>query len=367
MLLVVGVLTAGLLSGTIPIVAHRSGGANIGPDTTPTPSNLVIVPVDPRSRVQGSIVYVKDGNLWVQTGAIATQVTSTGRDSMPSYSPDGQSIYYVETRQGHGFYPCGGGPAEYTEQVPSLLRLRTNGGATEQLATGGFTSGSYSWFSWLRQPVASPDGRRLALVSDAPDPCVDDVVVQFLNLSTRRLTAARLPETPPLGQQDPAWSPDGRSLLYVRNGREGAIGTPVVYRFDLSTRANVALTGPGYLQPSWSPDGRDIAVTHLGSSGSDIVVLSASSGNELLRVTTDGRSSAPIWSPNGDAIAYLSTSSAVTDLDLVSIAGTAPQWTIGTPIALTELAGLDPGSRPSWFIPADQLGPTSTGSATASP
>ena len=364
MLVVAAVLTVDLLTGTSPIVAHRPGGNNVrGRNITPTPSNVVIVPADPRSKVQGSIVYAKDGNLWVQTGATATQVTSTGQDSMASYSPDGQWIYYIEAHHVRGFYPCGGGPAAYSEPVPNLVRLPTSGGATQQLATGKFTSGSVRSASWLRQPVASPDGRRVALVSDSRlDSCVDDVVLQFYDLSTKRMTSAGLPETPPLGQQDPAWSPDGRSLVYVRNGREGAIGTPVIDRYDLSTKAIRALTGPGYLQPSWSPDGRFIAVTHLASFGSDIVILDASSGNELLRLTMDGGSSGPAWSPQGDAIAYLSTSAAITDLRLVTLAGRAPNWTVGARIELTELAGLDPSSRPSWFIPPDQLGPIPIGS-----
>ncbi len=62
-LVVAAVLTVDLLTGTSPIVAHRPGGNNVGPDITPTPSNVVIVPADPRSKVQGSIVYAKDGNL----------------------------------------------------------------------------------------------------------------------------------------------------------------------------------------------------------------------------------------------------------------------------------------------------------------
>ena len=41
----------------------------------------------------GTIVYAKDGNVWLQTGDQATQLTDArqGNDSMPSFSEDGQS------------------------------------------------------------------------------------------------------------------------------------------------------------------------------------------------------------------------------------------------------------------------------------
>jgi Tol biopolymer transport system component len=370
-LVAVAVATADLLNGTIPTISRKPGGVVVGPEITPTPSNVIIVPPDPRSNVAGTIVYVKDGNLWLQHGASATQLTSTGTDSMPSFSPDGAWIYFIRTTAARGFYGCSGAPGTYDEQIPALMRLPTSGGDAQRLATGKLTAGRQSWFYFLRQPVASPNGQSVALVSDAPTPCTVDVTVQLFNLSTKRLTRLALPDTVPLGQQDPTWSPDGRTLLYVRNGASGALGTPMIYRYVVATRKATPVTGPGYLQPSLSPDGRYMAVTHLGQFGSDIVVLDAANGHELLRLTTDGTSTAPAWSPAGDAIVYLSTTSGVSDLHLVPLSGSGPNWTVGTPVLLTEEAGLDPGSRPSWFIPGAGIGgassPQPTTSATASP
>jgi hypothetical protein len=36
--------------------------------------------------------------------------------------------------------------------------------------------------------------------------------------------------------------------LPTTNGRTGALGTPVIERYDLTTHPNTGLTGPGYLQ-----------------------------------------------------------------------------------------------------------------------
>ena len=53
----------------------------------------------------GSILYAKQGNLWLQSGTTATQITNTGRDSQPSWSPDGKWIYFIETVPGEGLFP----------------------------------------------------------------------------------------------------------------------------------------------------------------------------------------------------------------------------------------------------------------------
>ena len=62
---------------------------------------------------------------------------------------------------------------------------------------------------------AAPDGTQLAILSDGPDPTKSDVVLQLVNATTGKLTSLNLPETSPLGHQDPAWRPDvaGRRLL----------------------------------------------------------------------------------------------------------------------------------------------------------
>ncbi len=74
----------------------------------------------------------------------------------------------------------------------------------------------------------------MAMVSDRPDPSKSDVVLQLYDLATKKSTVPKVAETPPLGHQDPAWRPDGKVLLYVRNNRNGARGAPVINRLDVA-------------------------------------------------------------------------------------------------------------------------------------
>ena len=360
-LVLIGAVTFALLGGSLPALPGPGG-----PIRTPTPSNVVIV--DPRADIPGSLLYVKDGNIWLQAGDEARQLTSTGADAMPAWAPGGASIYFVRTASESGRWPSGGVVRTYNLAVPSLLRMGIDGaGEPEVLLTGRVEEGSNTWSYFIREPGISPDGSRAAIVTDGPDPTNSGIVVKFVDLASGRLTNPRLGQTQSLGHQDPAWSPDGRFLLYVRNAREGARGTPVIYRYDFTAERSVALTGPGYTDPSWSRDGRFIAATRTSNFGTDIVILDASDGTEVLRVTRDENSFSPVWSPAGDAVAFFRVEHGVVDLYLVPLEGTAPAWTAAEPIALTISAGLEAASRPAWFIPADELPALPTSAPTAGP
>ena len=243
-----------------------------------------------------------------------------------------------------------------------------------RLLTGNMSRpNDQQWFYWIREPVLGPDGRTVAVVSDGPDATKSDVVLQFFDLKTQNMTKAKMSEVAPLGHQDPAWRPDGNVVAIVRNDRDASNGAPEIWAYSLTKDSGKRLTGPGYLQPSYSGNGRWLAATKTTAFGTDVVILDASTGAEVFQVTNDGRSWAPTFSPAGDAVAFLHSEGQNVDLHLVQLSGTGPSWTAADPIALTALSGLDTGSRPDWFIPADQLpaaSPTAAptdASASASP
>jgi Tol biopolymer transport system component len=275
---------------------------------------------------------------------------------MPSWAADGAAIYYVHTQQDAGLYPAQGSVRRYTLQVPSLVRVGAGDGAAPQtLLSGGYRTSRYNWFFFIRQPAPQPGGNQVVALTDGPDPTKSDVVLKSIDLATSKLTSLNLPETAPFGHQDPAWRPDGGMLAYVRPGRDGSRGAATIWRYDVASKKATALTGPGYLEPSYSPDGRYLAATRSDSYGTDIVILDASNGRELLRLTSDERSFAPAWSPAGNAIAFLRIDSGVVDLVMVPVQQAGATWAAGDPLALTNAAGLDAGSRPTWFIPPEEM------------
>ena len=318
---------------------------------TPPPDTGITVP--------GTLVYAKAGNIWVQTGDQATQITSPGKgvnDSMPSFSEDGQSVYFVRTRKADGKWSIDGEVKDYQLDVPTLMRVNLADGKADRLLDGLVDpAGPFKWNGFIREPVVSPDGRYVAMATDLPDPTKSDVTLKLYDLQTDKIDDLKLDQVAPLGHQDPAWKPDGTRLLYVLNDRDGAKGTPRIYGWNPDTGKARAVTGPGYLYPAWSPDGRYIAATKTSAFGTDVVILSATTGAELARLTDDGNSWAPTWSPRGDQVAYLHVAGQVIDLRMAQLEGTGPSWTVKETLDLTTAAGLDGVSRPDWFVPAADL------------
>jgi Tol biopolymer transport system component len=142
----------------------------------------------------------------------------------------------------------------------------------------------------------------------------------------------------------------------------------------VATKKNAALTGPGYTHPSYSADGRRIVATKTTSLGTDIAVLEARTGNELLRVTSNGQSWGGAWSPDGTQIAFLGLAGVTVDLYVATLAsGAGGALEVKETKALTEFSGLDADSRPAWWGPRPAPAPTAApaappaGSPTAAP
>jgi Tol biopolymer transport system component len=375
-LAVVGLFTLGLLTGSLPFLPSGGQGPDGGGDGGPvvpgrTPSPSAPPVVNPGIEIDGRLVYAKAGNLWLQEGTETRRLTSTGRDSQPAWSEDGAWVYFIETRQTRVKYPIQGQPVIYELSYPILTRIRPDGRDRQALLSGLYktgSSGQYAWSYFIRDPAVAPDGRSVAVVSDGPDPTKSNVVLGLVRVSTRKLNPLGLPENPPYGHQDPTWRPDGTALLYVVNARQDGRGAPAIWRYDPETAKTAQLSRAGYTEPSYSPNGRYLVATKTSSLGTDIVVLDARNGNELLRVTTDGRSWGGAWSPDGSQIAFLELVGSTTDLQLATLArGPNADVSVAEIEALTEFSGLDAASRPAWWGPRPTPAPTPTPGPSTSP
>ena len=164
---------------------------------------------------------------------------------------------------------------------------------------------------------------------------------------------------------DPAWSPTGKRLVFVRAG--------TVYVMDGATGGvEFPLTDPGAgaaSDPSWSPDGKKIAFAR----GGDIWVVNAEPSSIPRAVTNmPGNESSPTWSPTSCKIAFASSDGAIyTILDSGKeqtkiIDGSAPSWSRSGTLAF-ELGGdvwvYTPrgpmprarGGKPSWSANGSEL------------
>ena len=98
-----------------------------------------------------------------------------------------------------------------------------------------------------------------------------------------------------------AWSPDGRQIAF-ESDRDGD-GRPEIYVMDVDGSGTKRLARPGY-GPAWSPDGREIAFASRGA----VYVVNAD-GNGQRRLTNDdlGYFDSLAWSPTGRKLAFLAS------------------------------------------------------------
>jgi Tol biopolymer transport system component len=379
-LLAIAIASLSLLSGNLLVSAAPADQARAGnvPNRTPDPIKPFQPAVSSAPHVRGSILFAKAGNLWTASGDdVLAQLTTDGTAGSPAWSPDGQSVIFVQTVPAHGAVPCSliaasgciGAVANYRLDVPSIVSMPAAGGNGRKIASGLYTwsSGAYAYDYGLYQPAISPDGKTIALISDAPDPLNNDYLVQLLSMATGKLKRLALPDDAGLGLNDPAWSPDGRLLAYTWNHRSGPLGAPQIAILDVRSGQVHQLAGRGYAQPSWSPDGKYLAAVKSDAKGRNVVILDAASGAELLRLTGDGASFAPVWSPAGDQIAFLRASGLSIDLWVDTLSGSGHAFTVSDEQPLTSQSQLDGTSKPSWYVPADQMPAPSASSPAASP
>ena len=247
----------------------------------------------------------------------------------PQLSPDGEWVAYTVTV-----------PDTAKDQDDSDLWLATWDGA-QQIRLTRSPADEHA-------PRWSPDGRRLAFLSNRDDPREVD---QLWLLDRAGGEPERLTHLPG-GVSDLAWSPDGQRLALIVSDADpdakvpGDTSTrtpkPIVidrfqfkedetgwlrqqhdhlYLFDLATRSATLLLPGEYDEgaPAWSPDGRSIAFVsrrrpdYDRTDNYDLYVVAATAGAEPRQLTTfegadhdpEWGSRAPAWSPDGSLIAYV--------------------------------------------------------------
>src|SRR5262249_23935808 len=126
------------------------------------------------------------------------------------------------------------------------------------------------------------------------------------------------------------WSPDGKSLAFP--SREKADDPVGIFLLDVETRELRRLTTPppgsrGALLPAFSPDGRTIAFLRGGGvSGDGDIWLVSVPGGEPRPLTRDKRSDGgPAWTADGQSIVVSSHRGVVPRLRRIAAASGEPE------------------------------------------
>jgi TolB protein len=182
--------------------------------------------------------------------------------------------------------------------------MERDGSGVTQLTSGGVNAEDES-------PTWSPDGSKIAFARG--NNIVPDVWV--MNSDATGLTRLTFSE---LGASDPAWSPDGKQLVYtevvLRPGCLPFCRTEIfVMDADGTDRRRLTDNDVHDVEPAWSPDGshivfsRQIECPALSPCPFDLVRIAPDGTGERTLLANGHVNRDPDWSPDGTRIAFASS------------------------------------------------------------
>jgi Tol biopolymer transport system component len=208
-----------------------------------------------------------------------------GDETQPTFSPDGKKMAFVwsgENNDNSDIYirDIGSG---------SMFQLTTN--LAEDLS-----------------PVWSPDGKRLAFLRAAPNET--EVYVSPSGGGIHGSITSLFPTRIEAVGRHLDWSPDGKYLAAA--DKKLAEEPFSIVLIEVNTGHKIQVTTPpagmiGDMGPAFSPDGKSIAFIRAISSGVDDIFITSVSGGGVRRITTDRRYIISLtWSADGRSLVFSS-------------------------------------------------------------
>jgi Tol biopolymer transport system component len=209
-------------------------------------------------------------------GSNQKQLTSGIQARSPAWSPDGKHIVFAVSGEHH---------------APSKIAIMDADGSNQKIINENTKAFEYCDGGATCQndtnPVWSPSGQQVVFLESKEnvDICLDSVNGIAQGCLTKDTAVNR----------SPAWSPDGRYILFESNRN----GNYDIYTMDVHGNDIARLTKDkgDNRYPAWSRDGKQIAFVSNRDGNQEIYVMDAD-GSHLLRLTNNNVDDLfPVWQP----------------------------------------------------------------------
>jgi Tol biopolymer transport system component len=269
--------------------------------------------------INGKIVFERDPDgsrgqldpeiytIWFNGNNLTRLTNNTTEDTEPAWSADGKKIVF-----------SGGGRRAFDSYSADIFVMNANGSDRTRITEERKIPGA-SRADDL-QPAFSPSGRQIVFVRNGPladGHTLSNNDIYKIRADGNNLT--RLVNVPSYEYYSgccPTWSPDGSKIaFYSEVERDYSIET---IKPDGSDRRFV-----GYgSAPNWSPDGSRIVFSRGPSEGIEIHKMNADGTGEEQLTTNEVYDSYPAFSPSGGKIVFLSDRDGDYDLYVMDVDGT---------------------------------------------
>lgn len=223
-------------------------------------------------------------NIWIvpTAGGEARELTRSGRDSRPRWSPDGKSLAFVSARDG----------------VPQVYLISLAGGEPTRVTSLSTGADNELW---------APDGKSIAFTSSVYPDCKDDLCNAQRDAAKEKDKVKAYVYEKLLYRHWTTWSDGKRSHLFI----VAASGGPPR---DLTPGADYDVPPFNLGEPeaiSFAPDGRELCFTantdkdEASSTNGDLFTVPSDGSQPPKRITTNPADDwGGMYSPDGKWIAY---------------------------------------------------------------
>ena len=172
---------------------------------------------------------------------------------------------------------------------PHIYVMNADGSQPMRLSNGPGNDDSPSW---------SPDGSRIAFASTR------DGRSKIYVMNVDGSNVVRLTDTPNADDVVPAWSPDGTRIAFYSN-RDGNREIYVM-NADGSQQTRLTFNSAEDAVPAWSPDGTHLAFESMRDGNREIYLMLADGSNQTRLTDNPADDTVPAWSPDGSQLVFAS-------------------------------------------------------------